>query len=158
DSFRDVLGIDATRPEVIADAVHTVLRQLFEGAGSAVPTADPDALRTNLEELAQEEPVLEPLLPGCLDGPGLQQEGEETVWQADVHLLDEALDHLFEALPTEATTYHLAGGFSRTGAAVRALRSWIERTGDGGQPLASAVNRELPPTALPSAIDLLERC
>jgi hypothetical protein len=158
ESFRDVLGIDATRQEATADAVHTVLQQLYEAAGSAVPPADPEALRARLHELAQEEPLLEPLVAGCLAGPGLQQESVETVCRAEVRLLDEALDHLFELQPSEATAYHLALGFSRTGVAARALRSWIEHTGDGGAPLVSAVGTQLPRTALGSAIDLLERC
>jgi hypothetical protein len=158
ENFRDVLGIDASRPEATADAFHVVLLQLFEASGSTVPPADCDILRARLRELADEAPLLGPLIHGCLDGPGLQQESVETVCRTDVRLLDEALDHLFELLPTEATAYHLALGFARTGAAARALRSWIERTGDGGLPFANAVATELPPTVLSSAIELLERC
>ena len=89
---------------------------------------------------------------------GLHQESVDTAFRADVRLLDEALDSLFELLPTGMTASHIAAAFARTGAAARALSSWIKRTGDGGVPIATAVGTKLPPPVLPSAIALLAQC
>jgi hypothetical protein len=156
--FRDMLGIDATSPQVFAEAIDGLTRDLFSSFDQAVPPVDPAILTTGLRELAREEPDLAPLIIGCLDSEGLHRESVDTVSRAAFHPLDDALNSLFDLMPTRAIAEHVALGFRLAGAGVKALSSWLAATGDGELPLVFAVGRTLDPSLFTTAIKLLGGC
>jgi hypothetical protein len=157
--FRDYLGVDATSPQAFADAVHTLMRDLFLSSDLELPPADPALLTSGLRELAREEPDLAPLILGCLDFEGLHQENMDTAYQAAFHPLDDALNALFDLMPNEAIAYHAAHGFCAAGAGATALSFWIAATGDGDLPLVTAVgSKSLEPALIATAINLLGAC
>lgn len=156
--FRDRLGGDATSPQAFADVVHRLLRDLFLSFDLEMPPPDPAALKGGLRELAVEEPDLAPLINGCLDSEGLHQESMDTAFKAPFHSLDDALNALFDLAPNERMAYHAAYGFRAAGAGARALSLWVAKTGNGEQPLDTAVSRELAPALIPTAVKLLGAC
>lgn len=157
--FRDYLGVDATSPQTFADAVQGLMRDLFVSLGLTLPPPDPSVLTVGLRDLAREQPLLAPLIIGCLDLEGLHQDNMATVHSVEFHALDEALNALLDLTPDENTAFHAAYGFRRVGAGSRALRLWITTTGDGGLPLVTAVgDAALEPGLIPTAITLLAAC
>jgi hypothetical protein len=153
--FRDRLGVEATSLPNFARSVRSLMRDLLLRADLELSTPDPDVLNMNLRALAREEPELEPLIIGCLDGDGLHQEHMDTVYKAAFHPLDYALNALLDLMPTEAIATHAAYGFTLVGAGTDALRRWIELSKDGGLPLVTAVSARLEATLLKPAIELL---
>jgi hypothetical protein len=119
--FRDYLGIDGTRPQEFADAVHRVARDLFRPYALELPAADPAVLTGNLRELAKEEPNLAPLILGCLDSEGLRWEHRDMVHNVAFHALDYAVNALFELRPDDHIADHAAVAFCSAGAGARAL-------------------------------------
>ncbi len=158
--FRDHLGVDATSPQEFADVVDGLIRSVYQSLDLEAPPIDRTALEAGLREVATEEPSLAPLIQGCLDFQGgLRAESEETVVASAFHPLDEALNALFDLMRKSDIAHHAALGFRRAGAGARALSSWIDRTGDGGLPLVSAVGSERLDRALVgTAIRLLRAC
>ena len=114
-------------------------------------------LEAGLRALAVEEPALEPLILGSLDGEGLNASADESVFAAPFHALDHALNALQTLRPTASTAGTAARGFPRTGAGFDALWQWIARTGDGGIELVSALDGRLDPGLLTPALELLAR-
>jgi hypothetical protein len=156
--FRDHLGVEATCLPNLARSVRSLMRDILVKADLELSTPDPEVLKANLRALAREEPDLEPLIMGCLDGDGLHQEQMDTVYKTAFHPLDYALNALLDLMPTEAIATHAAYGFSLAGAGADALRRWIELSEDGGLPLVTAVSARLEPTLIGPAIELLGSC
>jgi hypothetical protein len=156
--FRNILGVNAKSPQAFAGVVHDVMRDLFRSFDLELPQPDPAVLTAELRALAKEEPDLAPLINGCMDSQGLHQENMDTALKAHFHSLDEALNALFDLMPNNSTAFHAAYGFCLAGAGARALSSWIDATGDGGLPLASAVGKRLDPALIATAIQLLGSC
>jgi hypothetical protein len=156
--FRDHLGVDATRLQDCGDAVHDLIRKLFLSVDQEPPPVDRAALASGLRELAREEPDLAPLIFGCLDLEGLHRDNMDSVYKASFHPLDYALNALFDLMPTRVIAEHAAHGFCLAGAGTRALSQWIAETGDGGLPIAIAMDSPLDRSLIPTAIKLLGLC
>jgi hypothetical protein len=156
--LQDLLGIDATSPQAFAKVIDRLIPDLFGSFDQEVPPIDRAILRTGLRDLAREEPDLAPLIIGCLDSEGLHNETVDTVSRAAFHPLDDALNSLFDLMPTRAIAEHAALGFRLAGAGVKALSSWIAATGDGELPLVFAVGRTLDPSLFATAVKILEAC
>jgi hypothetical protein len=156
--FRDHLGIEVASPQDFGAAA----RRLIEGAARAfdraMPPPDARALEAGLRAVAAEERALEPLVLGCLDGAGLHTGVADGAYAAAFHPLDYALDALYALRPNREYATIAAYGFARAGAGVEALRQWVASSGDGGTPLAVALDATLDPVLIPSAIELLQRC
>lgn len=156
--FRDFLGVDAISPQTFADGVHSLMRDLCMSYDLELPLADPAVLTEGLRDLAREEPDLAPLIFGCLHSKGLHITNMDTAYNVAYHALDEALNSLFDLKQDQEIAYHAAYGFSKAGAGVRALLSWIHATGDGGSPIVTAVGNTLESSLIPTAIRLLTAC
>jgi hypothetical protein len=156
--FQDMLGIDGASPQAFAEVIDRLIRDLFGSLDLEVPPVDRAILTTGLRDLAREEPDLAPLITGCLDSEGLNQESIDTVSRAAFHPLDDALNSLFDLTPSRSMAEHAAFGFRLAGAGIMALSSWVAATGDGGLPLDSAVGRTLDPSLFAAAIKLLGAC
>lgn len=157
--FRDHLGVDATSPQRFADAVHTFMRDLFLSQDRETPPADPATLTAGLRQLVAEEPALRPFLLACLeDGHDWHYDTGELVFEAAFHDLDFALSAVFDRAPVQDNAHHAAFGFRNAGAGTRALRSWIEATGDGELVLVFALGERLAPELIDTAIGLLRSC
>jgi hypothetical protein len=156
--FRDHLGIDGTQPQSFADGVANLIRDLYSSVDREAPAADPTELTTDLRALAAEETNLAPLILGCLDGQGLHQESMETALGAPFHALDYAVNALYDLNQNENAAYHAAYAFKSAGAGTRALLSWIKSNGDGGVPLAVAVDATFQADLIPTAIRLMAAC
>jgi hypothetical protein len=156
--FRGHLGLDMTSASTFGEVLHRVLTDLLASMGRGVPPIDREVLEADLRVLASEECELAPLILGCLDSEGLHQDNVDTVRRAPVHALDFALNSLYARNPCERTAFHAAYGFRWTGAGARALALWIAQTGDGGIPLATAMDGSLEPSQIDAAIRLLAAC
>lgn len=156
--FRDHLGVDATSRQTFADVVYSLMQGLYEQFDLEMPPADLKLLEAQLREVACQDPDLEPLISSCLDGKGVHQEIMNTVYNANFHTLDEALNALFDLSPNQLMASHAAHGFHLAGAGTRALKAWIKASGDGDLPLMTAVGKRLGSTLIPTAIKLLETC
>jgi hypothetical protein len=156
--FRDHMGVDATLPQTFEHVIHSLMRDFFASLGLKLPPPDSATLLAGMRDLAREEPDLAPLIHGCLDAEGLNQSNMGTVYGSAFHPLDYALNALFDVRPNDRMAWHAAYGFCLAGAGTRALSSWITTTGNGGQPLVTAVGRELAPSLIGSAIQLLGQC
>jgi hypothetical protein len=157
--FRATLGIEATRPPTFAARVELLIRDLYLAKDREPPPADPAILTSGLRELAREQPVLAPLIEGCLDSEGLHAQNTRTANSASFHALDEAIDAIFDLQQNETAAFHAAYAFQSAGAGARSLGRWIAKTGDGGIPLVIAVgNGNLDPSLFPAAMELLATC
>ena len=157
--FRNHLGVYAVAPQAVGAELHGLTRTLWQAVDVDPPPPDPAVLVAGLRDLAREEPALAPLILGCLDSEGLHAENLDGASAAPFHALDEALDALYDAAPTEGMAFHAAYGFAKAGAGTHALSAWIAATGDGGVPLAIAVgSRPLDPAWIDTAIRLLDAC
>jgi len=156
--FQPYLGVDATSPQIFADAVHSLIRDLYRSVDLDLPPIDRAALEDGLRELAREEPDLAPLIIGCLESEGLHMESEDGVFNANFYALDDALNALFDLMPNDSIVYALAHGFYSAGAGARALSSWVAATGDGGLQLVSAVGKRLEIALISTALKLLGSC
>ena len=115
-------------------------------------------LEAGLRELADKEPELRSLILGSLDREGLPYENIDTVFRAEFHPLDDALNALFDLRPNETMAFNAAYGFQRAGAGTRALFSSIAATGTGGLPLVTALGHPLQPELIATAIKLMDAC
>ena len=156
--FREYVGVPATSPQSFADVVHGLMSKLYRSVNRELPPPDPAALSAGLRQLAAEEANLAPLILGRLDGQGLHGENLDTAFGVNVLAVDEALNALFDLQADDTMASHVASGFSRTGAGMRALSSWIAATGDGKLALVSAVGTPLDRRLIPAAITLLGAC
>lgn len=156
--FRDYLGVLATSPEAFADVVHGLMCDLYRSVNRELPPADSVVLTTGLRQLAAEHPNLAPLILGCLDGQGLHRDNLDTAFSVNVFAVDEALNALFDLHGDETMASHVASGFNRIGAGMRALSSWIAATGDGQLALVSAVGTPLDRGIISAAVTLLGQC
>ena len=157
--FRNHLGVYAVAPQAAGAELYGLTRNLWRAVDADLPDADRAVLVAGLRDLAREEPALAPLILGCLDSEGLHAENVDGAAAAPFHALDEALDALYDASPSQSTAFHAAYGFAKAGAGTRALTRWITATGHGDMPLVTAVgSRPLDPAWIDTAIRLLTAC
>lgn len=159
DRFREHLGIVATSRLRFADAVHVLLTDLSHAWGAPLGERDPKRLTELVQEIAEQDAELRPLVAGVLGGEGLHGESMEFVFAAEFHALDFTLNALFDLQPSSMTGSHLAYGFRRAGAGLRALRRWVQSSGDGDLPLTTALGESLSSSEqIDAAIELLRAC
>jgi hypothetical protein len=156
--FRDHKGIDIVSPQAFGRTLLALMRDVMQSFDRELPPADPSVLEAGLRALAVEEPAIEPLILGCLDGEGMNPSAEDSVFTASFHALDHALNALQALRPTESTAGTAARAFLRSGAGFDAMRQWIARTGDGGIQLVFAVGERLDAGLLTPALELLAAC
>jgi TIR domain len=156
--FRDYLGLNVPSPQDFEEILFSLMQHLFRFGGHEAKPADPAILTAGLRDLATEEPDLAPLILGCLESGGLHQGNTGTVDRAPFHALDFAVNALLDAAPSEQVAYTAAYRFCHAGAGAWALFRWIKTTGDGGQPLVTAVGETLPGALIDTAIKLLAAC
>lgn len=156
--LQDHLGLVAHDQLTFSDTLQQLADALWLSRAQPTPPISQEALLEGIRELEKQEPMLSPLVSGFLGSQGLHQDNMDTVYEAPFHLLDEALDTLWELSTNEKAAYHAAYGFARRGAGARALLSWIRQTGDGGTALNVAVGIPLSPVFLEHAIKLLGAC
>jgi hypothetical protein len=155
--FANHLGLDACDPHRFERAV---LKLAEAAAGKPLPPPDQDRLKADLAALSAEEPGLEPLIGGCLDGGGLSYENVETVAQSPFHSLDYAVNALYDVVGTnkDRVAYAAACLFARTGAGTYALERHLEIRGSSDTVLVNAVGCKLNAPELDTAMYLLSKC
>ena len=155
--FRDLLGIDATRPLDFTDSIRALVVALCRSRGLDPPASDPAVMTANLRAVASEHPALGSLIFPCLASGNPDTPSTATL-DGEFHALDYALNALVIVKPSAIVATHAAYAFIRVGAGIGALLRWIEATGDGDLPLVTAMSESLRPELQRPALRLLRAC
>jgi hypothetical protein len=156
--FEDHLGLDATDPHRVEDAIIKLAEAIV---GIPLPPLSAECMRTDLEDDAKQEPPLSLLLHACLDGQGLSATHMETVAQLPFHVLDYALNTLYDmvdAFEKEHIAFHAAHLFRRKGAGTYALERYAREQGRSSTVLSVAIGVRLNDSELDAALRVLSLC